>query len=754
MRIDTRSKPLFSAAGTPALRRLSPGLLGAVMLSAALCVSPVHAAKKVQAPTSVQEDSYALVQLNGEPLATYERTKPPKGKKIDFASNTARSYRAQLAKLRNDYKAWLRRNVPGAKVTGEFDIALNAVAVKLNGATLGQVAAAPMVRFAQLQGLYSPNDAGTDPDLALIFAEQAWEQGGGAGDAGAGVKVAIVDSGIDITHPCFDDAGYPSVGQVGDPKYTNNKVIAARVFNNQLNRNGFDAEAVDSHGTHVAGTAACNHLTPAAVNGVTIPYDISGVAPRALLGNYNVFPGDVEDARSEDILNALEAAYEDGFDIANMSLGGASSGVQDLLTMAVDNLDRANMVVTIANGNEGPGYFTVGSPGMAERGLTAGASSVPHYVGTFVVTGGGDKFGAASGEFETVDADFPGELSVVFSTEEDAPNGLDTACDPLVADSLKDKIAVISRGGCTFTTKIFNAEDAGAVAVLVVNNVAGDPTAMAQDGSEDQPSIPAYMVGQDDADGLKSADSMQATIEVALSYVESANQNIMAGFSSQGPTDVRFRVKPDLVAPGVNVLSSVPETACEESESPPCFAFFSGTSMAAPHLAGAAAVIRQQHPDWTAAEVRSAVVNTAQGGVLYGYEDGASGDPEEDVNIVGSGLLNLEAAVNAVVALDPVSLSFGGIPSGSGQTRTLQLTLTNISGSSASFVLQVSSESGASVEYSVSQDIVSLGEGESAVVEVTVAAPKGASSSMEQAMLEISAGGAQVAHAALFTLLK
>ena len=94
-------------------------------------------------PRSTQDTGYALVQLDGEPLATYARTKPPQGKKIDFASNTARSYRAQLSNLRNDYKAWLRANVPGANVTGEFDIALNAVAIKLNGATLAQVSAHP-----------------------------------------------------------------------------------------------------------------------------------------------------------------------------------------------------------------------------------------------------------------------------------------------------------------------------------------------------------------------------------------------------------------------------------------------------------------------------------------------------------------------------------------------------------------------------------------------------------------------------------
>src|SRR5205823_9885279 len=122
---------------------------------------------------------------------------------------------------------------------------------------------------------------------------------------------------------------------------------------------------------------------------------------------------------------------------------------------------------------------------------------------------------------------------------------------------------------------------AGAVAVLVVNNVAGDPVAMAQDGTANQPTIPAYMVALSDRDALTAADGQAATIRAAKRYFLTANVDIMAAFSSQGPTDVDFRVKPDAVAPGVNVLSSIPVSFCGGA---PCFAFFQGTSMATPHL--------------------------------------------------------------------------------------------------------------------------------------------------------------------------
>ncbi len=675
------------------------------------------------------DTSSAIVQLNGAPLATYEKTHPAQGKKIDFSSNTVKSYRAQLSALRNDFKQWLRTNAPAAKVTGEFDIALNAVAVQLNGTSLDTLRSGPQVLSAEYEGLYYP--VADDPDLGIIDAIQAWSRAGGAANAGAGVKVAIVDTGIDTTHPCFSDAGYAPQQQLGNTRFTNNKVIAAKVFNMNAKNQGYTAEAIQDHGTHVAGTVACNYLTPATVNGVLIPYAMSGVAPRALLGNYNVFPNQVGNARSEDIVDALEAAYEDGFDVANMSLGGGSRGFNDLLAIATDNLDEANMVVAVAAGNSGPGHFTIESPGKAARALTAGASTVPHFVGA-ALTVGGASYGVAAGDFKVVTADTTAQLAAVLSN-----GSLSTACSALPANSLSGKIAVISRGTCTFSQKIRNAQDAGAIVAIVVNNVAGDPIAMGLGGIANEPTIPAYMTSRDNRAALIAANGQTATVSAALSYFLTSNVDIMAGFSSQGPTDVDFRVKPDVVAPGVNVLSSVPHTACA---APPCFAFFQGTSMATPHLAGSAAVVRGQHPDWSAAEIRSAIVNTAEQGVLRSFN---TATPVNDVNVIGAGRENLDNAVRASVALDPVSVSFGAIPPGSGQTKaaTVQLSI-----GSGPYTVSVSSSTGTGVSYSAAVS--------SSTITVTMTAAKGASAGDHQATLRVLRGGAEVAHAAVYTLVK
>ena len=238
------------------------------------------------------------------------------------------------------------------------------------------------------------------------------------------------------------------------------------------------------------------------------------------------------------------------------------------------------------------------------------------------------------------------------------------------------------------------------------------------------------------------------TISAALSYFQTENADIMAGFSSQGPTDVDFRVKPDVVAPGVNVLSSLPAAFCD---APPCFGFKQGTSMATPHLAGSAAVVRQQHPTWSAAEVRSAIVNTADRNVLRSFSTGAL---QDNVNINGSGRENLLAAVNAKVALDPVSLSFGAVPSGSGQTRQLAVTLTNVSGGPQTYSLSVSGQPGNGVVYSVSPPAVTIAAGAKSSVNVTMSASRGAPTGAKQAYLEITTGGGNVAHAALFTWVK
>ncbi len=185
-----------------------------------------------------------------------------------------------------------------------------------------------------------------------------------------------------------------------------------------------------------------------------------------------------------------------------------------------------------------------------------------------------------SGDFEALmGADLSAPLGVVSGST----NGMSTACSAGGSD-LTGEIAVISRGACSFSTKIRNAQDAGAVAVLVVNNVAGDAISMAQDGTANQPTVPAYMRPLSDSAAIVAADGQSATIGATPVYTcDPASNNIMAGFFSEGPTDASWMIKPYVVALGVNVLSSIPTSYCDGN---PCFAFFIGTSTTPPRMSG------------------------------------------------------------------------------------------------------------------------------------------------------------------------
>ena len=682
-----------------------------------------------QGKKPLRDETMAIVQLVGAPISTAASIDRGRNNRVNLAGTRTRDYRALLSASRNTFRDWLRDNAPKAQIVRDFDVSVHAVTVRLNGTPLATLQKSPQVLRVENIGLYYPlTSEPVDPDLALINAVQSWG-GGGAAGAGAGVKVGIIDSGIDQDHACFDDLGDSD----GPNNFTNNKVIVAKVFHMRARVMRYTPEAIDSHGTHVAGTVACDYGTTAVVEGVTIPHTISGVAPAALLGNYNVFPGAEGSARSEDILNALEAAYNDGMHIVNMSLGGGSMGIQDLLTIAVDNLDRGGMLSAISAGNEGPGFSTVGSPGMAARGLTAGASTVPHIVSGSIATSAGEALAVAA-EFSEMTYDTLGPITVI---EGQGPTGVDELADVSQActklqNNPSGGVAVIARGTCDFVTKADNVQDAGYDAMIVINR---EPGAFVMGGDPaDTRTIPAVMIDLLDADVVLTATG-DVTFNEPQYYSDYGTANEMADFSSEGPTDVDRRVKPDLVSPGVNVLSSIPGGE---------FAFFNGTSMAAPHLAGAAAVVLGQHMTWTPWQVRSAITNTADlGAVSVHYDDDMADDP----NLVGAGLLDMSAAVNATALLSPVSANFGTSERGAGKTTTRYVTLKNLSGSR--LTARVVGQYG-SATFTVSGSVEANSTG---TLTVTATTPKQAAVGHSWATVEILDGGTVVAHMRLYVLV-
>jgi minor extracellular serine protease Vpr len=403
-------------------------------------------------------------------------------------------------------------------------------------------------------------------------------------------------------------------------------------------------------------------------------------------------------------------------DVLNLSLGGGVQGPHDFLQEAADATADAGLVVAIAAGNEGPGDSTVSSPGSAPGALTAGASTNPHFVGipaTGTKTGGGAfSFGAALGDFNN----FVPAITASYTTTSPA-NGC-TA----ISTALAGKIAVIDRGVCTFSTKVRSAQAAGAVGVLIVNNVAGDPVGMAHDGLA-FPTIPAAMLGKVEGNSIKPTGTMTVDGSNPQEFI-TANADIIAGFSSRGPTPFRYLIKPDATAPGVNVYSSVFENG---------FAFFQGTSMATPHLAGSAAALLDAHPGWSNKDVKSAIVNTAKRPVT----DHVNGTAAVGALHRGGGRVDLAAATATPLTLDPVSVSFGKWIGNKQVNASATMTVKNVSGTSQLCGVSITG----SPFVSVSPSAVSIASGGTAELTVTLAGGRSIGLGDHEGDVVLSCGG-------------
>jgi minor extracellular serine protease Vpr len=634
--------------------------VAAVAVSAAIAAGGDAPARDfTEAPSTLVQSDYYVVTFKDPPTASYtggvgnlKPTKPEPGKKLDVRSAEVRAYTGHLRSVHTEYRGWLAREAGQAAVVREHVLVGNSLAVRANGAQPATLSRGPGVQRVTASWLYRPT---MNVSNQLIRSTAVWGSLGGQRNAGRGIRVAVIDSGIDLSNRFFADNGLPAQTQIDEcddqdnnaaTPDTNKKVVVCKVFAAGVTTgappSGLPELCID-HGTHVAGTIGGRDGTSGTVAGTDVVLNgLSGVAPGVVLGNYNVFPcigagftAFGGSAFSHDIATALEEAVADGMDVANMSLGGRVQGPHDLLAEASDAAVDAGMVVVVAAGNSGPGDSTVESPGSSPKVITAGASTNPHFVGIPVSVAGQGTIGAALGDFENFDPPVTADYTVTTPA-----NGC-TA----ITTSLTGKIALIDRGVCTFTTKIRNAQNAGAVGVLVVNNSAGDPTAMGHDGTDPFPTIPAAMVGKAEGNAMKPSGNV--TVDgTTQQEILTENEDIIAGFSSRGPTPFTSLIKPDLTAPGVNVASSV---FGDE------FAFFQGTSMATPHLSGVAALVLDGFPGASPAEVKSRMANNAARVVT----DHVNGTTDPGVLARGGGRVDVVEAFNATTWFDPVSVSFG-----------------------------------------------------------------------------------------------
>ncbi len=613
-------------------------------------------------PPAVATD-YIILKFGDAPLASYDggleglpRTRPLSGR-LDLASAASDAYLQHLTVQHEIYRGWLlslgAESGTSPLIVREFSVTFNGVAVQLNGATPARLAEGPGVVDWGYSRLYRPSaDAGGD----LIDATEVWPRTGGLENAGAGVKVGIIDSGIDQAHAAFA---------------CKESIPHSVYFSGRAGGDGARALVTD-HGTHVAGTiGGC-----AVPNGTT--GHLAGIAPGAELWDFNVFPGFGRGyeaysgaALAHDVMAALEQAVVAGVDVINLGLQGRVELSTDFLALAVNSAVDAGVVVAVAAGNTGPGIATIQSPGGAAKALTVGASGGGRLIGVPIVVlarDGSRSYLAASGDFDSFDA-LPSAPEALVNWA-DTGGGV-TACEPAPdASPVSGRIVLINDGGCSFTAKIRHAQEAGALGVIVYSNSAGPPISMRHDGSGALPNIPALMVSSADGSAILDGLPARATIEASQRDEYFGGADLVAGFSSRGPSPFEFLIKPDVTAPGTNILSSVLHGE---------FAAFQGTSVAAAHVSGAAAVLRQLHPEWSASDIKSALVNTA---APLLRPDGVPAA----LLAQGSGRIDVFAASRSPLSVDPVSASFGFWREGP-VMGTRELKLRNLSGADLSCTL-------------------------------------------------------------------
>ena len=697
------------------------------------------------ASAGLAADRFALI-LSDPPVTQQFRTKAA------FRSTAATAHRdairAAQSGLRNELRA---RRIPA---TGAAQLTVNAVFVHAAPEREAELRALPGVVSVVRVRRYKLK---LNRALEMANVPAAWAMTGSPGNAGQGVKIAVLDTGIDLSHPAFNDDGYKPLdgfprcsGYIADDNcagFTNRKVIVARSYVSQLaaaDNGAADDYTPRDHVGHGTATAATAAATP-----VMGPFGVqlSGVAPRAYLGIYRIYgtPGVNGFTSDEVMIQAFEDALADDMDVVSFSVGmpaltaplTATCGPQgrdvcDLLATALESLTGQGLLVVAAAGNEGASGFdefgepysthgSVTSPATLSSVLSVGAITSSRQFTSSVLVAAGPGSGAlrVPAYFALESAMFEPLTAPVADVAQIGDNG--RLCGPVDGSPLAGRIAIIARGGCTFKQKTENAVQAGAVGVIFYQ---AGPEPFAHLISIGMDEIVAVMITAEDARTLLAAiagDSSRAvTLDPSLSETENPRGNLVASFSSRGPTIAEGLAKPDLAAPGTTIVVPTQTQDIDGSMySDTGYTIVDGTSFSTPIVAGAAAVVRQLHPEYSAAQIRSVLVNTASSAV--GPEDART-----RVTEVGAGKLDLKRALQTNVAVEPPSLSFGILTPT--VTFPLQRTfkLSSIGTSPQTFLLTVEAANTFGGAISVEPASVSLNPRDSANITVKLSgSPRG-----------------------------
>ncbi|MDA3130297.1 S8 family serine peptidase [Aliibacillus thermotolerans] len=500
-----------------------------------------------------------------------------------------------------DVQTRVLQAIPDSQIVETYQYAFQGFAVQINQSD--------REKLSTIHGVQRFDDVATyhvslKDSVPFIGATNAFKQVDENGNrlTGKGVKIGIIDTGMDYTHPDLKKnyhGGYDFVEDDDDPM------------------EGIDREGKKTfHGTHVAGIIGANG-------------SVKGVAPEAEIYMYRALgPGGF--GSTEKILAAIERAIEDEVDILNLSLGSPINGPDWPTSVALNKAAEQGVLTVTSSGNSGPSMWSVGSPGTADQAISVGASTPPLQMPKLTLQDQPEIVMEITPVEGTLPWQFKRNLPLVYGglgLEEDLAG-------------VKGKAVLIERGGIPLIRKIKNAQAKGASAVIIYNNVAGSFAGRTDEAIP----LPVVTVSREHGDLLKKqieAKQDVSTFATVRTILEEETDHI-AFFSSRGPVTQSWQIKPDVVAPGVDIHSTIPNG----------YLPLNGTSMAAPHIAGAAALMKQAHPEWEAHQIKAALMNTAV--PLIDHQN----TPYPPF-VQGTGRVDVAKAMNTDTLIYPGTLSLG-----------------------------------------------------------------------------------------------
>lgn len=615
-----------------------------------------------------------IIELKSQPLSSYMQYKDSikdKEVRLTLAKNN-------LIKEHKHFSTFIDRYLRDTKIKFEYFNVLNGFSIKTTAKDLKKIRENPTIK-----NIYGVNEYYLHREFSVpaVHAPEVWELKDKDGNpiTGKGILVGVIDTGIDYWHA---DLG----GGIG-PDY---KVKGGYDFA-EMNAIPYDS-LISFHGTHVAGIIAGIGEAGSAV-GNPVP---KGVAPEASLMAYKVYGAGRKSTGGDAIIAALDRSVADECDVVNLSLGKYYGWTEDPLSLACDNASKAGVIVVASAGNDGRrdsdyNKFPISSPSSGEDVISVAACDESEKDG-FDVLLDSEKF-SIYGSLMVYSPPLPAgeEFDIVSIPGVGRPTdfeGIDVA----------GKAVMIKRGELSFKEKNINAKNAGASVAIVYNNV---PGLFGGTLEESDAYIPMLAISKEDGEKLLKVIQEIETPKIQIKFEKYNNLGLMASFSSEGPTP-DLKLKPDLTAPGYNVLSSAPQDA---------YAYASGTSMSAPHVSGGAALMKQLHPDWSPKEIKSLLTNYSEKLI-----DPATSSPYS-VFLQGAGRMNLINSSNGYIVSDPVSLSFKDMKKDSQKEATF--TLKN-KGDKLSNINITTEDETEGVLISIEPDNFTLGPNEEEVVKITL----------------------------------